>query len=199
MFCAHREKVHKDTPAQRTKMWTSNTVALLVLVVAILPTAARAQNSSCVGTARPLTNVNSTGQYEFTWNSSFATKDPWYVSVLVGSRGPGWEDVHDITALAYISVPGNVPNDTGLCTYQFTNINATLEVGGKDSCKGVISSACVDYLTRALTESATRCPDGNSGEAFNEACPMLSGNSARSMSIVPLILCAPSMCPTPSR
>jgi hypothetical protein len=124
--------------------------------------------------------VNSTGQYEFTWNSSYASDDPWYVSVLVGSRGTEWNDGHDVGASAYISVPGNVSNGTAICSYQYDNINATLESGGENSCSGVISPGCIEHLTKALSNLGNYCPHADTGstsEAFNEACPMLKGGS----------------------
>ncbi|KAL5372724.1 hypothetical protein DPSP01_013286 [Paraphaeosphaeria sporulosa] len=80
------------------------------------------------------------------------------------------------------SVPGNVPNDTKICLYQYTNINATLESGGENNCNGVISSACVDHLVNALGElNGGECPSENTGttsDAFNKACPMLYGDYA---------------------
>jgi hypothetical protein len=139
-----------------------------------------AQNSSCQGHHQDFRTVNSTGQHEFTWNSSYASDDSWYVSVLVGSRGTEWNDRHDVRANAYISVPGNVPNGTEICSYQYTNINATLASEGENSCSGVISSVCIDHLTEVLSNSANFCPDSDTGstsEAFNKACTMLTGGS----------------------
>jgi hypothetical protein len=156
---------------------------LLLFAASRLFTRVLGQNSSCQGYQRGSGTVNSTGQHEFTWNSSYATNDPWYVSVLVGSRGAEWNDYHDVKADTYISVPENVPNETKICLYQYTNINATLESGGENSCDGVISSACVDHLTEALNQSASGCPSSDTGttlEAFNKACPMLQGISAQS-------------------
>ncbi|CAA9960581.1 hypothetical protein PTMSG1_03982 [Pyrenophora teres f. maculata] len=163
-------------------MWTSNNPKLLLFTISGLLTTAlvNAQNSSCRGYRNAFRTVNATGQHEFTWNSSYASDDPWYVSVLVGPRGPEWNDKHDVRADAYISVPGNVPNGTGICSYQYTNINATLESGGENSCSGVIDSGCIDHLTRVLSSSTNSCPHSDTGstsEAFKKACPMLKGGS----------------------
>ncbi|KAI4943504.1 hypothetical protein J4E91_009414 [Alternaria rosae] len=158
-------------------MWTSKNPKLLLLTISGLFTTAvvKAQNSSCRGYFEEFTAVNSTGQHEFTWNSSYAGDDPWYVSVLVGSR------YDDVRGHVYISVPGNVPNDTELCSYQYTNLNATLEAGGENSCSGVISSDCMDHLDKALSDtSAGYCPGiytSSVSEEFRKACPMLSGGS----------------------
>jgi hypothetical protein len=178
-------------------MWTSNNPKLLLFTILELLTTAfvKAQNSSCQGHLQKFKTVNSTGQHEFTWNSSYASDDPWYVSVLVGSQGTEWDDRHDVSARAYISVPGNVPNGTEICSYQYTNINATLESSGEDSCSGVISSVCIDHLTKALTNSAYYCPGSDTGstsEAFNKACPMLSGGSRSTF--LPLSLYKPPLC-----
>jgi hypothetical protein len=163
-------------------MWTSdNSMLLLYTISGLLTTAfVNAQNSSCQGTLLEFRTVNSTGLHEFTWNSSYASDDPWYVSVLVGSRGTEWNDNHDVNANSFISVPGNVPKGTGLCSYQYTNINATLESGGENSCSGVISSVCIDHLTNVLSDVTNYCPSsdiGSTSEAFNKACPMLKGGS----------------------
>jgi len=165
-------------------MWTSDNPKLLLFTISGLLTTAfvNAQNSSCQGNSQEFRTVNSTGQHEFTWNSSYASDDPWYVSVLVGPRGTEWNDRHDVRANAYISVPGNVPNGTEISSYQYTNINATLESGEENSCSGVISSDCIDHLTKVLStgNSANSCPDSDTGstsEAFNKACPMLKGGS----------------------
>jgi hypothetical protein len=166
-------------------MWTSDKPKLLlfsILHVGLITTASvNAQNTSCQGHPLDFRTVNSTGQFKFTWNSSYATSDdPWYVSVLVGSRGTEWSDSHDIGANAYISVPGNVSNGTKICSYQYDNINATLESGGENSCSGVISSGCIDHLTNALTKLEYYCPDPNTAstsEAFNKACPMLKATA----------------------
>ncbi|USP75914.1 hypothetical protein yc1106_03188 [Curvularia clavata] len=142
-----------------------------------------AQNSSCQGYRQEFRTVNSTGRHEFTWNSSYANDDPWYVSVLVGSRGTEWNHTNDVRADTYISVPGNVPNGTEICSYQYTNINATLEPGGQNSCSGVISSVCIDHLTKVLSDSTYYCPyaeTGSTSQTFNEACPMLKGGSHNS-------------------
>ncbi|KAI1669647.1 hypothetical protein L13192_07106 [Pyrenophora tritici-repentis] len=163
-------------------MWTFNNLKLLLFTVSGLLTTSfvTAQNSSCRGYRDVFRSVNSTGQHEFSWNSSYASDDPWYVSVLVGSGGPEWKDRHDVRAIPYISVPGNVPNGTGICSYQYTNINATLESGGENSCSGVISSGCIDYLTKVLSSSSNSCPrsdTASTSDAFNKACPMLKGGS----------------------
>ncbi|KAK7182443.1 hypothetical protein PSPO01_11441 [Paraphaeosphaeria sporulosa] len=122
-----------------------------------LLTTALAQNSSCQGYDRGTGNVNSTGQHEFTWNSSYATDDPWYISVLVGFRGSEWNDVQDIKANSYI------------CTWKRTQRYQNL-------------SACVDHLVNALGElNGGECPSENTGttsDAFNKACPMLYGDYA---------------------
>jgi hypothetical protein len=164
-------------------MWTSGNPKLLLFTISGLLTTAlvQAQNSSCSPTNLPgFRTVNSTGQYEFTWNSSYAGDDPWYISVLVGSQGTEWDNSLDVRANAYISVPGNVPKGTGFCGYQYTNINATLESGGENSCSGVISSDCIDHLTKVMIASGNSCPDSDTGsisEAFKKACPMLRGGS----------------------
>lgn len=178
-------------------MWTSDNLKLLLFTISGLLTTAlvNAQNSSCQGHRQEFRTVNSTGQHEFTWNSSYASDDPWYVSVLVGSRGTEWNDRHDVRADAYISVPGNVPNGTEICIYQYTNINATLESGGENSCSGVISSVCIDHLTKVLSNSANYCPDSDTGstsEAFKKACPMLNGGSHSTF--LPLSLYKPPLC-----
>ncbi|KAF2443133.1 hypothetical protein P171DRAFT_363470 [Karstenula rhodostoma CBS 690.94] len=155
-----------------------------LLFTASTLTTTLAQNSSCDTQNEIYINLNSTGQHEFTWDSSYATNDPWYVSVLVKS-GAEWTDARDVVATAYVSAPGNVPNDTGICLYQYTNINATLAAGGDNSCNGVISSNCIDFLTDALNEPTygLKCPEENIGptsDAFNKACPMLIGNAGYS-------------------
>lgn len=162
-------------------MWShNNTKSLLFAITALLTTAfVNAQNSSCRGLRPELGTVNSTGQHEFTWASSYAGNDPWYVSVLVGSQ---WDDGNDVRANTYISVPGNAPNRTTVCSYHYTNINATLEDRGTNSCSGAISSGCIDHLTKALGDgtSGNFCPNSDTGstsEAFKEACPMLSGDA----------------------
>jgi len=157
-------------------MWTSHNPKLLLLTISGLLTTAvvNAQNSSCRGFFDEFTAVNSTGQHEFTWNSSYAGDDPWYVSVLVGSR------YDDLRGHVYISVPGNVPNNTELCKYQYSNINATLEAGGENSCSGVISSDCMDHLNKALSDTSSYCPSKDTSsvsDEFKKACPMLSGGS----------------------
>jgi hypothetical protein len=166
----------------QVRMWLpNNTKSLLFAISALLTTTfVYAQNSSCQGLQREFGTVNSTGQHKFTWNSSYAGDYSWYVSVLVGSRGTEWNDGHDVRANAYISVPRNAPNSTGVCVYQYTNINATLESEGENSCSGVISSGCINHLTKAMSYTGNTCPDSDTGstsEAFNEACPMLSGGS----------------------
>ncbi|KAF1832482.1 hypothetical protein BDW02DRAFT_581238 [Decorospora gaudefroyi] len=130
-------------------MWTSeNPILLLFTISGLLTTAfVNAQNSSCQGRPQEFRAVNSTGQHEFTWNSSYASDDPWYVSVLVGPRGTEWNDRYDVRANTYISVPGNVHNGTEICSYQYHNINATLESGGENSCSAsyfvdVTNSTC---------------------------------------------------------
>ncbi|CAN9322300.1 unnamed protein product [Alternaria alternata] len=163
-------------------MWTSNDrKSLLFTILGLLTTTfVNAQNYSCPGNFRDYRSVNSTGQHEFTWNSSYAGEDSWYVSVLIGSRETEWNDGSDVDATAYISAPGNVRNGTGYCSYQYNNINATLESGGENSCSGVISSVCIEHLTNALSEVATYCPSpdtGSTSEAFKKACPMLRGGS----------------------
>lgn len=168
-------------------MRTSNTPKMLLFAYAsALFATALAQNYSCPGNILRMGNVNSTGQHQFTWNSSYATDDPWYVSVVVGSQGAEWDDVHDVRGLTYISVPGNVSNDTEICIYQYTNINETLQATAENSCNGVLSSECIDQMTDALGEATgSGCPSllgTPESDAFNKACPMLSGNAARSMS-----------------
>lgn len=163
-------------------MWTSNHQKSLLFTISGLLTTALvdAQNSSCRGNFREFRSVNSTGQHGFTWNSSYAGEESWYVSVLIGSRETEWNDGSDVDATAYISAPGNVRNGTGYCSYQYNNINATLESGGETSCSGVISSVCIDHLTNALSDVAYYCPSSDTGstsEAFNKACPMLRGGS----------------------
>ena len=163
-------------------MWTSkHQKSVLFTISGLLATAlVNAQNSSCRGNFREFRSVNSTGQHEFTWNSSYAGEDSWYVSVLIGSRETEWNDGSDVDATAYISAPGNVRNGTGYCSYQYNNINATLKSGGENSCSGVISSVCIDHLTNALSDVATYCPSSDTGstsEAFEKACPMLRGGS----------------------
>jgi hypothetical protein len=163
-------------------MWTSNNPKFLLFsILGLLTTAfVNAQNASCQGHRQEFGTVNSTGQHDFTWNSSYASNDPWYVSVLVGSRGTEWNDKYDVRANAYISIPGNVSNGTGICSYQYTNINVTVESGGENSCSGVISSVCVEHLTKTLSNLANYCPDSDTGspsEAFKKACPMLKGGS----------------------
>jgi hypothetical protein len=178
-------------------MWTSDSPKLLLFTISGLLTTAlvQAQNSSCPGHLPEFGTVNSTGQYEFTWNTSYASDDPWYISVLVGSQGNQWNNRRDVRANAYISVPGDVPKGTGFCSYQYTNINATLESGGENSCSGVISSDCIDYLTKVLSKPANNCPDSDTGstsEAFNKACPMLKGGSHSTY--LPLSLHKPLVC-----
>lgn len=95
-------------------------------------------------------------------------------------QGNGWNDVG---AFTYISVPGDVPKHTGLCHYQFPNINTSLAASGKDSCNGVISSGCSDYFQNAPGGTAKECPALEVGEEFDKACPELSGNRGRSMYI----------------
>ncbi|KAF7571372.1 hypothetical protein PtrM4_088720 [Pyrenophora tritici-repentis] len=163
-------------------MWTSNNPKLLLFTISGLLTTAfvNAQNSSCGSQRQEFRAVNSTGQQEFTWNSSYAGDDPWYVSVLVGPPGPKFDDRFDIRGNAYISVPGNVPNNTKICNYRYQSINATLESGGENSCSGVISSDCMDHLNKALLSPAFYCPSSDTGstsEEFKKACPMLSGGS----------------------
>jgi hypothetical protein len=188
----------KVLPSGLVNMWTSGNPKLLLFTISGLLTTAlvEAQNSSCSPTDLPdFKNVNSTGQYEFTWNSSYAGDNPWYISVLVGSQGTEWDSRRDVRAQAYISVPGNVPKGTGFCGYQYTNINATLESGGENSCSGVISSDCIDHLTKALKDSANNCPDSNTGstsEAFKKACPMLKGGSHSTF--IPQSLHKPHLC-----
>jgi hypothetical protein len=172
-------------------MWTSNhRKSLLFTISGLLTTTfVNAQNYSCPGNFRDYRSVNSSGQHEFTWNSSYAGEDSWYVSVLIGSRETEWNDGSDVDATAYISAPGNVRNGTGYCSYQYNNINATLESGGENSCSGVISSVCIDHLTNALSEVATYCPSpdtGSTSEAFKKACPMLRGGSHSTL--LPLFL-----------
>jgi hypothetical protein len=172
-------------------MWTSNNPKLLLFsTLGLLTTAfVNAQNNSRQGHRQDFRTVNSTGQHEFTWNSSYAGDDPWYVSVLVGSRGTEWNNGLDVGANAYISVPGNVSNGTKICSYQYDNINATLESGGENSCSGVISSVCIDHLTKALSNLAYYCPHSDTGstsEAFNKACPMLKGGSHSTFLSLPL-------------
>jgi len=172
-------------------MWTSDNPKLLLLTISGLLTTAvvNAQNYSCQGSFGELTAVNSTGQHELTWNSSYASDDPWYVSVLVGSR------YDDLEGFAFISVPENVPNRTDLCIYQYLNINATLEAGGENSCSGVISSNCMDHLTEALSDTSYGCPSNDwssSSEEFKKACPMLSGGGHSTF--LPLPLYKPSLC-----
>lgn len=163
---------------------------LLLAISGLLTTATvNAQNFSCQGSFGELTAVNSTGQHEFTWNASYAGDDPWYVSVLVGSR------YNDLQGFAYISVPGTVPNRTDLCIYQYQNINATLEAGGENSCSGVISSNCMDHLTEALSDTAYNCPRDDTSsvsEEFKKACPMLKGGSHSTFP--PSNLYKPSLC-----
>jgi hypothetical protein len=178
-------------------MWVSGKPKLLLLSISGLLTTAfvDAQNASCQSNRQEFRTVNVTGQHEFTWNSSYAGDDPWYVSVLVGSRGTEWKDSHDVRADAYISVPGNVSNGTEICTYQYININATLESRGENSCSGVISLVCIDYLTKALSNLGSFCPDTNTGstlEAFNKACPMLK-SSAHSRFLPLSLYKAPSL------
>lgn len=186
-------------------MWTFNNLKLLLFTVLGLLTISfvTAQNSSCRGYRDVFRSVNSTGQHEFTWNSAYASDDPWYVSVLVGSGGPEWDDRYDVRAIPYISVPGNVPNGTGICSYQYININATLESGGENSCSGVISSGCIDHLTTVLSSSSNSCPrsdTGSTSDAFNKACPMLTGGSHSTF--LPLSLYKSPLCsflfPTPN-
>jgi hypothetical protein len=173
----------KVLPSSLVNMWTSGNPKLLLFTISGLLTTAlvEAQNVSCPGRPREFSNVNSTGQYEFTWNSSYASADPWYISVLVGSQGTEWDTSRDVRAHAYISVPGNVPKGTEICGYQYININATLESGGENSCSGVISSDCIDHLTKVLsTSSDYYCPGSDTGsisEEFSKACPMLKGGS----------------------
>jgi hypothetical protein len=181
-------------------MWSpNNSKSLLFAISALLTTAfVKAQNSSCQGLQPEFGTVNSTGQHEFTWTSSYAGDDPWYVSVLVGSQGTEWNKGLDVRANAYISVPRNVPNRTAMCSYQYTNINATLEARGKNSCSGAISLGCIEYLTKALGTGSpgTSCPNSDTGstsEAFSEACPMLSGGSHSKfvlLSLYMLFLCS---------
>jgi hypothetical protein len=178
-------------------MWTPDNPNLLLFTISELLITAfvNAQDFSCQGHRQKLGTVNSTGQHEFTWNSSYASEDPWYVSVLVGSRGTEWNDGHDVGGNAYISVPGNVPNGRETCSYQYTNINATLESGGENSCSGVISSVCIDHLTEVLSNSVHYCPDidtGSTSEAFKKACPMLSGGSHSTS--LPLSMYKPPLC-----
>jgi hypothetical protein len=177
-------------------MWTSNIPTSLLLTAPTLLLSALAQNStnttsaSCSSPTEIKTGLNSTGQYELTWNDSYATDDPWYVSVLVRDRGSNYTTSwHDVSASTYISVPGNVPNDTGICTYQFNNINATLEAGRENSCNGVISATCVEFLTEALGETdGLNCPDWNDkSDAFERACPMLMGSTVRIKSFPPFL------------
>jgi hypothetical protein len=179
-------------------MWTSDHLKLLLFTIPGLLTTAfvNAQNASCQGYRPDFRTVNSTGQHKFTWNSSYASDDPWYISALVGLRGIEWDDSYDVRAEAYISVPGNVSNGTEICIYQYTNINATLESGGDNSCSGVISSGCIDHLTKALSIPASLCPvsdTGSTSEAFNKACPMLQGGSHSTF--LPLSLYTPPLCP----
>lgn len=175
-------------------MWTSNTPSSLLIAASTVLLPALAQNStntttpSCIGSTEIETKgLNSTGQRELTWNSTYPTGDPWYVTTLTRTR---WHDgdASDITTLAYISVPENVPNNTEMCIYQFNNINATLEAASEEnSCNGAISATCVDFLTDMLgTTNGNFCPDYSpvdQGDAFEKACPMLKGNRARSMSL----------------
>lgn len=159
----------------QVKMMSSNNPKLLFAISGLLTTAfVNAQDSSCQN-RQEFKTVNSTGQHSFTWNSSYASDDPWYVSVLIGSQGT------DVTGKTYISAPENVSNGTGICSYAYNNINATLESGKDNSCSGVISSACIDHLTKALSSNtANLCPDSDTGstsDAFKQACPMLEGGS----------------------
>jgi hypothetical protein len=175
-------------------MWTSKNPTSVLLTESTLLLPVLAPNSTSTTTAlcssptKINANLNSTGQYEFIWNNSYATDDPWYVSVLIRDRGPNYTiSRNDVIASPYISVPGDVPNDTGICIYQFNNINATLEAGRENSCNGVISATCVSFLTDTLGETnGPNCPDwSDKSDAFEEACPMLMGSTSRSKSFPP--------------
>jgi hypothetical protein len=190
-------KSPKPLPFCQVKMWTfDNPKSLLFTISGLVTTSfVNAQNSSCRGYRDPFRTVNSTGLQEFTWNASYAGDDPWYASVLVGPQGPDWNDRSDVRGNAYISVPENVPNRTEVCIYQYLNINTTLESGGDDSCSGVISSGCIDHLTKVLSSSTNRCPHSDTtttSEAFKKACPMLKGGSHGTF--LPLSLYKPPLC-----
>lgn len=185
-------------------MWISKNLPLLLAAPTLfLPAIAQnsTKNSTNTTTAEPVCStplsltkinpdVNSTGQYKFNWNSSYAGNDPWYFSVRISASDidndtlPG-----NIVAHSYISVPKNVPKSTHICTYTFHNINATLEAGGENSCSGAISAPCVEYLTKELSEvSAYECPSQESeSDEFKKACPMLVGSAAQSTSPVPIL------------
>lgn len=173
---------------RKVKMWMSIISTLLLLTTSTFVRSALAKNStndttpSCDWSTKIDPKINSTGRYEFTWDSSYATNDPWYVSVLVIAPVQGQST--EVGARAYISVPKNVSSDTRLCMYQFVNINATLEAGGRNSCNGAISATCIEYLTDALDKTETiYCPNYFAqSDEFAKACPMLAeGSSIRSM------------------
>lgn len=137
-------------------------------------------------------SANSTGQRQFRWatdKESIPNDDPWYLSVLINDtvrRGDGPTSASNggIELSGYLSVPDSVTNETSICTYMFSSVNATLDDAsgdGEDSCEGIMSDDCMEFIKKNFREQkqgGRKCPSfrkpGTSGlEELKQKCPNL--------------------------
>lgn len=98
--------------------------------------------------------VNSTGSDAFTWNSSVAGSEPWYISITLNETVPDepYTAAKRPITWSYLSVPGTTRN-VSACIYQFEPRNATStgnSSGNDVGCAGVLPEGCTSYLQEAL-------------------------------------------------
>jgi hypothetical protein len=145
--------------------------ALLATALSSLPFLATAQNApvnatACsynIGSFDSDASVNSTGKIKFQFDND-DTK--YYLSVTLNdTRRQSTESVTIVPEVLH-DIQGwlSFPNDTSgyACAYKLSSVNASSPDGGRNGCDGVLSTECVDELSKltlpAGSNMSTRCP-----------------------------------------
>jgi hypothetical protein len=157
--------------------------ALLATALSSLPLLATAQNApvnatACsynIGSFDSDASVNSTGKIKFQFDNDDAK---YYLSVTLNdTRRQSTESVTIVPEVLH-DVQGwlSFPNDTSgyACVYKLSAVNASSPDGGQNGCDGVLSTECVNELSKltlpAGFNASTRCPTFQPSDSVKEVC-----------------------------
>jgi hypothetical protein len=169
--------------------------ALLVTALSSLPFLATAQNApvnatACsynIGSYDSDASVNSTGKIKFKFDND-DTK--YYLSVTLNDTRRQSTELVTIVPEVLHDVQGwlSFPNDTSgyACVYKLSALNASSPDGGRNGCDGVLSTECVNELSKltlpAGSDGSMRCPPFPTSDSIKDVCHGIGENLVTSES-----------------
>jgi hypothetical protein len=132
----------------------STPARLLVALTLILSCIAQSNNgSTSPSTCGPAGTVNSTGTVDFEVATN--PSEDWSLSVTLNQSWAGTRLMYDFTG--YLSFPES--STAKYCAFAYEPITASTSSSGENSCEGVLSDKCIDFLrkTSFTTQSDLQC------------------------------------------